>query len=91
MYETYAGDPFLVTVAGYDATFASDSAYDNYGAVYNDRSQVGKYYCDIPAGSVGQTKRAAEYSLMLRLCQGQSDGHRRREVCSGGTVEVSMV
>lgn len=40
MEQTYAGDPFLVTVAGYDASFASDTDYDDYGVVYNDRSQV---------------------------------------------------
>lgn len=37
---TYEGDPFLVTVADYDASFTSDSSYDEYGIVYNDRSQV---------------------------------------------------
>lgn len=37
---TYQGDPFLVTVADYDGDFAGDPAYDNYGIVYNDRSQV---------------------------------------------------
>lgn len=38
--KTYQGDPFLVTVADYDAEFASDSAYNDYGIVYNDRLQV---------------------------------------------------
>lgn len=37
---TYEGDPFLVTVAAYDADFTSDPAYDDYGIVYNDRLQV---------------------------------------------------
>ena len=38
--KTYAGDPFLVTVADYDASFADVPAYDDYGIVYNDRLQV---------------------------------------------------
>lgn len=38
--KTYAGDPFLVTVADYDANFADVPAYDDYGIVYNDRLQV---------------------------------------------------
>lgn len=38
--KTYEGDPFLVTVADYDADFTDDPSYDDYGIVYNDRSQV---------------------------------------------------
>lgn len=38
--KTYEGDPFLVTVADYDADFTSFPEYDDYGIVYNDRSQV---------------------------------------------------
>lgn len=38
--KTYVGDPFLVTVADYDANFADVPAYDDYGIVYNDRLQV---------------------------------------------------
>lgn len=37
---TYEGDPFLVTVADYDADFTADPSYDDYGIVYNDRLQV---------------------------------------------------
>lgn len=40
MVQTYAGDTCLVTVAGYDGSFAADSSYDDYGIVYNDRTQV---------------------------------------------------
>lgn len=39
--KTYVGNPFLVTVADYDASFTNDPAYDDYGIVYNDRTQVG--------------------------------------------------
>lgn len=42
--KTYQGDPFLVTVADYDADFAGFPAYDDYGIVYNDRSQVKVQY-----------------------------------------------
>ena len=37
---TYEGDPFLVTVADYDADFTGDASYEDYGIVYNDRLQV---------------------------------------------------
>lgn len=37
---TYAGDPCLVTVAGYDAALAGNPFFDDYGIIYNDRSQV---------------------------------------------------
>lgn len=40
MEKTYVGNPFLVTVANYDASFTADPAYDDYGIVYNDRLQV---------------------------------------------------
>lgn len=38
--QTYTGDPFLVTVADYDTDFISDTAYEDYGLVYNTGSQV---------------------------------------------------
>lgn len=38
--ETYSGDSCLVTVANYDGDFASDSSYDNYGIIYNGRTEV---------------------------------------------------
>lgn len=42
--ETYSGSPFLVTVAGYNASFANDEAYNDYGIAYNDRLEVKQYY-----------------------------------------------
>ena len=38
--QTYAGNPFLVTVAGYDTDFLNDTAYEDYGLAYNTGSQV---------------------------------------------------
>lgn len=45
---TYAGDPFLVTVANYDTAFISDAAYDDYGLVYNTGTQVPKHFRGCP-------------------------------------------
>lgn len=44
--KTYVGNPFLLTVANYDASFTNDPAYDDYGIVYNDRLQVSPVHCD---------------------------------------------
>lgn len=57
--ETYVGDACLVTVAGYDGSFAADPSYEDYGLVYNGRSQAS------PGASLGFHETKAPYLIHL--------------------------